>query len=204
MPSRNIIRQDAPDSYYHVYARGASKQTVFKDHADKDYFLYLIARHLSVEPQQTKAGYRYPHYRDEIELLTYCLMDNHFHLLVYQTNKHYVQYFMKSILTAYSMYFNRRYKRTGSLFENRYKASRITSQYYLEHISRYIHLNPRSWQRYKHSSFKDIVHNTEPEWLSSDKVLLVPGGRAGYAQFVADYEDRRTVLAQIKDELANM
>ena len=69
-------------------------------------------------------------------------MPNHIHLLVYQHQPQAMAQFMRSVLTSYSRYFNKRYKRSGSLFESRYKASLISDDAYLEHISRYIHLNP--------------------------------------------------------------
>lgn len=135
MPYRNTVRFDANNSYYHVYVRGISKSVIFRKDTDKDYFLYLLSRHLSVKPVKNKQGYIYPHFRDQIELLSYCLMDNHFHLLVYQAEKGKLSAMMKSIMVAYSAYFNRTYKRTGSLFESRFKASLITSDNYLLHIS---------------------------------------------------------------------
>ncbi len=87
MPSRNIIRQDVPEAYYHVYARGASKQTVFLDLSDYMYFLRLLERYLSAKPAISKTGLAYPNYHEQIQLLAYCLMDNHFHLLIYQAEK---------------------------------------------------------------------------------------------------------------------
>lgn len=204
MPSRHTAREDSPGSYYHVFARGASKQAVYKDDADKDYFLHLFGRHLGIEEVVSRTGYRYPNYRGEVELLCYCLMDNHFHLLVYQHDQGSLARLMKSIMTAYSAYFNRRYMRSGSLFESRYKSSRITSDSYLLHISRYIHLNPRSWRRFRYSSLRQIQTATEPEWLQSNRLLELHPSRQKYLEFVADYEDNKQALDRIKHDLANL
>jgi len=138
MPSRNTIRQDIADGYYHVYARGINRRVIFKQPADNDYFLYLLARHLSLKSQTSKTGYTYPHYRSKIGLLTYCLMDNHFHLLFYQSQLGVLSQLMKSLIVAYTTYFNRKYHRTGPLFESRFKASLINKEAYLLHVSRYI------------------------------------------------------------------
>ena len=78
----------------------------------------------------------------DIELLAYCLMPNHFHLLIKQNNKDSISKFMRCIATNYSMYFNKRYDRIGSLFQGIYKAILIKNDNYLLHLTIYIHLNP--------------------------------------------------------------
>ena len=67
-------------------------------------------------------------------------MDNHFHLLFYQKDRSTLSALMKSVMVACSAYFNRKYKRTGPLFENRFKATLVNKDAYLLHVSRYIHL----------------------------------------------------------------
>lgn len=204
MPSRNTARQDIPNNYYHVYARGASKTDIFLEPKDKDFFLYLFSRHLDLKPITNKSGITYPHYRDRVEVLAFCLMDNHFHLLVYQVEQGYLSKLMKSIMSAYSSYFNRKYKKTGSLFESRYKASLINKDAYLLHISRYIHLNPRSWKYFPYSSFVHIRNGTEPVWLQTEKVLCMFSGRNDYLEFVSDYEGQKQILDELKHELADL
>src|SRR5215212_5981284 len=113
MPSRNITRQDVSDAYYHVYTRGISKGNIFLDPADKEYFLYLLSRHLSIKSATSKKGHAYRHFRGQVELLTYCLMDNHIHLLLYQADQGALSGLMRSVLIAYTTYFNRTYKRSG-------------------------------------------------------------------------------------------
>jgi len=203
MPSRNILRSDADESFYHVYARGINKSVIFIAPEDKDYFLYLISRHLSIKQVKAKNGYAYPHYRGKIELLSYCLMDNHLHLLFYQKEKGALSSLMQSILTAYTMYHNRKYKRRGPLLESRYKSALIDNDVYLLHVSRYIHLNPRSWKYYRHSSIIHIRKASEPEWLQSNKVLTQHVDRKAYLEFVSDYEEMRDMLAELKYQLAD-
>lgn len=103
MPSRNVIRSYAPDSYYHVYNRGVAKQAVFINAADKRQFLKIIARHLDPTDATTKLdGTAYRKFHNELELLCYCLMGNHFHLLIYMGNDSTsLKVFMQSVLTAY-------------------------------------------------------------------------------------------------------
>ncbi len=204
MPSRNTIRQDVDNHYYHVYSRGISKKDIFRDESDKDYFLYLIARHLSAKPRVTKEGYQYPHYTDAIELLSFCLMDNHFHLLFYQLQQGSLSSLMKSILVAYTAYFNRKYEQSGPIFDSRYKASLISDETYLMHISRYIHLNPRSWKYFTYSSLPYIRESSEPEWLQTERILSQHANRAAYLKFVADYEDHKRLLDETKSQLADL
>jgi len=203
MPSRNVIKIDVADSYYHIYAKGASKQRIFVESSDFEYFLRLFARYLSPKPAMAKTGVAYPNYTKKIELLSYCLMNNHFHLLIYQADEGAMSNFMRSLMTSYSRYFNLKYKRTGSLFESRYKASRIDVASYLEHISRYIHLNPRFWKRYPYSSMEFYRNGSEPEWLVNHKILNIFASRKNYMNFVQDYEAHKQMLREIKQELAD-
>ena len=203
MPSRNIVKEYAPDSFYHVYARGTNKQKIFCDASDFRYFRSLFVRYLSNKHKKSKDGVPYPHFTQRIQLLAYCLMSNHFHLLIFQKDIDDLQLFMRSIMTSYSRYFNLKYKRTGSLFESRYKASRIDSDQYLQHISRYIHLNPRYWENYYNSSLKFYRDGNEPEWLKTDLILDIFTTRLAYFNFVADYEEMRDMLAEMKYQLAD-
>jgi len=165
MPSRNILKHYAPQSYYHIYARGSSKQKIFLEQADYKYFIKLFERYLSNKEQRSTTSEIYPNFKDRVEVLSYCLMTNHFHILLYQKSTDDMQKFMRSVMTSYSRYFNLKYKRTGALFESRYKASRIDSDSYLQHITRYIHLNPKNWKHYRHSSLKYYKDGKGPNWL---------------------------------------
>jgi hypothetical protein len=80
------MKVDSNDAFYHVYARGSSKQAIFLDQEDYFLLLNLLKRYLSLDEAKDKWGVPYPHLRGELELLCYCLMRNHFHFLVYQNN----------------------------------------------------------------------------------------------------------------------
>lgn len=203
MPSRNIVRTNIGESYYHVYARGASKQPIFLDKTDYVYFLSLLKRYLGKKQQLSKTGVAYPNYHDEVKLLAYCLMKNHFHIYLYQSTEGGIARFMKSLMTSYSRYFNIKYKRSGSLFESRYKAVRTSSQTYHEHITRYIHLNPRYWKRYPYSSLDYYTGKKESDWISPDKILEQFTSVADYLEFLENYEQSRDELAELKYELAD-
>lgn len=204
MPSRNVSKEQVADSFYHVYARGSNKQKIFLEASDYKYFLSLFERYLSRQQQIGKDGTPYPHFYRKIELLAYCLMSNHFHLLVFQTDVPSLEKIMRSIMTSYSRYFNLKYKRSGPLFESRYKAVRIERDSYLQHISRYIHLNPRFWENYRYSSLRYYRDGREPVWLNTDRIInIFNDDRVAYTKFVADYEEMHDLLQELKYQLAD-
>lgn len=195
MPSKNIVRQYGAPAFYHVYNRGVGGQIIFRDAQDKYKFIALLERYLSDDESHAS----YPTY--QLEIVAYCLMGNHFHLLVYQDADHTtISAFMKSVLTAYSMYFNLRYKKSGHVFQGVFRASRIGDEAYLAHISRYIHLNPETYLTYKWSSLKYYLGEPTPGWLHLERVLDMTSEQ--YRTYLEDYTDRRKLLKEIKDELA--
>ncbi len=203
MPVRNVLKHDIPFAYYHVYARGADKQSVFLDHADFTYFLSLFERYLSVDPLRDSSSREYPHLRGKADLLAYCLMGNHFHLFLFQIEEKAMSTLMRGVMTSYSRYFNTRYNRSGPLFESRYKASMIVTPSYFEHISRYIHLNPKDWRTYPYSSIHAYIGGDQPEWLQPKRILEMFSDPSSYEAFMTDYEGYKSNLDEIKGELAD-
>lgn len=195
MPSRNTIREyDAP-AYYHVYNRGARGAYIFKDAQDKYKFLSLLQRYLSNDSRFNT----YPTY--DIDLVAYCVMGNHFHLLLFQDdNPEAITQLMRSVSTAYSMYYNLKHKAHGHVFQSVFKAARITNESYLAHITRYIHLNPRTYLTYKWSSLPYYTGKPSPDWVQPTRLLDT--SCESYQAFLADYVDRKQLLKEIKDQLA--
>jgi putative transposase len=143
------------------------------------------------DPQQID---HYTKLYDSIELLAYCLMPNHFHLLLYQIEESGMTKLMHGIMTSYSRYFNNKYGRTGPLFESRYKASRVSSDEYLLHISRYIHRNPDAWMDYPYSSIRAYLYNDLPEWLNKIHISDLYGSAIKYHEFLEDYKDKDEII----------
>ena len=202
MPSKNVLKVDEADSFYHVYASGAGKQPIFRDHEDFVFFLQLLQRYLSPEVIVNAVGTPYEKLNESVELLAYCLMGNHFHLLLYQHKTGGMQRLMRGVMTSYSRYFNQAYNRTGPLFESRYKASRLSADA-LQHISRYIHLDPKDWRLYPYSSMQYYLNADGPDWLQTGKILALFASRQEYTDFVGDSEAAQRELENIKHELAN-
>ena len=120
------MRIQYPDAYYHVTCRGNEQREIFRKPDDPKDFLRLLSRSLNIF---------------EVRLLAYALMPNHFHLLVC-TPKGNLSEFMRHFNISYTGSFNRKYNRSGHLYQGRYKAFLIDEDNYLLEVSRYIHLNP--------------------------------------------------------------
>ena len=204
MPARNTIKIYASEQYYHVYNRGANKQTVFHEASDYQYFFYLLKRHLSNKPAFDSHGREYRHLREKIEIVVFCLMPNHFHILLYTHTETGMELLMRSLITAYSMYYNKKYEHSGHVFQGAYKASLIDSDKYLQHISRYIHLNPKDYKNYPYSSYFHSVKKFNTEWIGNKLFTDVfQGTIQDYENFVADYSDYNKTLKLFSTELAD-
>ena len=144
-------------------------------------------------------------------------MPNHFHLLLNQVSKESMRHFMQSLCTSYSMYFNKKYKRIGSLFQDIYKAALIVEDPYLLHLSRYIHLNPIelltgpspvSVEKYPYSSYAYYLGKKQVMWINPKPILSFFKTQRrinstlqdffSYQSFVEDYvEDPKEILGTL-------
>ncbi len=207
MPGKNIEKLYVEDSFYHVYNRGLNKMDIFKEDEDYRVFFNLLKRVLGEKEQMNKQGRVYPNFHNDLELLSYCLMSNHFHLLIRTKNKpKLLPEFMKSVMTSYVMFFNKKYGRTGPLFGKRYRAVRITSDDYLWHISRYIHLNPldigKNYTKYNYSSIQYYLKRKRSSWVKPDEILdMFKEARQDYKEFLEDYVEKKAELRELKEEL---
>lgn len=134
------------NEYYHVYNRGNSKQIIFLDEQDYKVFqqyLYTMNMERRITSREVgEASYSYTRDKELVSIGAYCLMPNHFHILLIQKEENGISKFLQKLSTAYVMYFNKKYKRTGSLFEGKFKSKHVTDDAYLKYLYSYIHLNP--------------------------------------------------------------
>ena len=207
MPKRNIVKQYGEGEFYHCYNRGVNGQDIFQSPDDFGYFLSLFKRHLSSEPARDRTRRLYPHYAGKVELAAYCLMPNHYHLLLYLKEVDGIELLMRSVMTAYSGYFNRNYSRTGKLFEGHFLASRITSDEYLWHVSQYIHLNPldigQDPQKYEYSSLLYFRSDRASEWVHPEWLVRTSDERSAYVKSLVDHEDYHELRHAISHQLAD-
>lgn len=139
----------AANEFYHIYNRGADKRTIFQDGADYRRFmelLFLSNSSLPVDIRRVResrmSAYDFETDKSLVAVGAYCLMPNHFHLLLTSLEENGIQSFMRKLATGYSMYFNKRYTRTGVLFQGRFKSEHVDTDEYLKYLFSYIHLNP--------------------------------------------------------------
>lgn len=195
MPSKNRVKIYDTESFYHIYNRGIESRRIFLDDRDYRVFLSMLKRHLTPEDSVDQRGRVYENLSDQIELVAYCLMPTHFHLMIYQKNETGITKLMSRVATAYVSYFNRRHKRIGPLFQDIYKAALIDNDAYLMHISRYIHLNPSTPENYEYSSYQYFLGSRKPLWINPIRVLVLFEG--DYGNFVKDFADHKKSLSSI-------
>ena len=149
---------------YHVIQRGLERRELFKDNADREEFVRRLAEGLKAT---------------EAKCLGWALMPNHFHLLI-RTGVRPLSDLMRRLLTGYAIYFNRKYKRSGYLYQNRYKSILCQEDAYLLELVRYIHLNPlrakivkdmHQLNKYKWSGHSVIVGENTAQWQSIGEIL---------------------------------
>lgn len=208
MPARNVVKEYGEGMYYHVYNRGSGKAAIFREPDDYEVMLGLFKRHLDPEVKNDRYGREIRSYDKEVELVAYCLMPNHYHLMVYLKHKEGLTHLMKAIMTSYSMYFNKKYKRSGGLFQGIFRASRINNDAYYWHISRYIHLNPMDipgvdYTNYPYSSLTYYLGEKHALWLHEEYQVRTGEERIQYAEFVSDYISARHDLKLLKKYLAD-
>lgn len=187
MPSKHRLKIYVEDSYYHVFNRGVNKAKIFIDEQDYWYFIKLISRYLEPYNNEEAKG-EYPNFAGEVSIVAYCLMPNHFHILLHQVSEQGMTKFMRALSTSYTMYMNKKYHRVGTLFQGSFKAIHISNDSYLTHLSRYIHRNPNLWELYPHSSYRQYLKTDYPYWLQNDIVLSQFKDIAEYKQFTKDYD----------------
>jgi putative transposase len=140
----------APGEFYHVYSRGVDKRDIFMDFQDRERFKKLLFYCNGTRPTNMRSLPRGLPFADGhnrrgdpiVEIGAYCLMPNHFHLLIREPTGEGISRFMLKLLTGYSYYFNIRYQRKGRLFSSSFQSKHSDSDEYLKYLFAYIHLNP--------------------------------------------------------------
>ena len=184
----------APGEFYHIYSRGVEKRDIFMNTPDYTRFINLLFFANSEKPVDYGEISDLPwEFYDRGEIQTsigcYCLMPNHFHLLLWEKNENGISRFVAKLLTAYSMYFNKKYQRSGRLFQSTFRATYVDDDEYLKYLFSYIHLNPvklieSGWKekqisdlsavenylkKYNYSSYQDFLGIEREEALILDR-----------------------------------
>lgn len=180
MPRQSRI--DFPGALHHVIIRGINRAEIFRDNHDRTRFVTLLQKGLE---------------KTDLDCYAWALIPNHVHLLL-RTSGNPLTQLMRSMLTGYAVYFNRRHKRTGYLFQNRYKSILCDEEAYLLQLVRYIHLNPlrsglvrdmHTLSVYPWSGHAVLVGKRDVPWQNVDAILrrfgkTVSKARHNYSLFV--------------------
>lgn len=180
------------NEYYHIYNRGVEKRKIYINKHDYKRFLLSLNEFNTNFPIGSiydknilNRGVRLPQGESDtpiVKILCYCLNPNHYHLIIKQTVENGISNYMKKLGTGYTNYFNKKYKRSGSLFQGRFKAKHIKSSYYLEYLFAYIHGNPEihsninaqkwPWSNYKKFiEIKNIINNDNIKIFNNYKTI---------------------------------
>lgn len=189
--------------HYHLYSRGVEKRKIFLNKKDYERFMALLF--IMNQPDQFKMEnflqgakkdirkiFGEKREKTLVSIISYCLMPNHFHIIVHEHTEGGISKFMSKLLTAYSMYFNTKYERSGPLLTRPFRSQHIEDDSYYLHLFSYVHLNPlsiieSSWkdggikninsakkflENYSYSSYVDFLNLNRPESVILDKVLM--------------------------------
>ncbi|MCK5708613.1 MAG: transposase [Candidatus Aureabacteria bacterium] len=181
MPRR--ARLDYPGAFHHVIARGIERKYIFKEEYDKQQLYTGLKELLKVS---------------NVQIYAWSIMSNHFHLAI-QTGKTTLSEFMRSLLTRYAINYNKRHKRNGYLFQNRYKSVLCDKEEYLLSLIRYVHLNPvkakliafGQLKKYKWTGHRELMNAELDGLLEKDEVLRYFGNKekeakSGYYEYVKE------------------
>jgi putative transposase len=193
----------AENEYYHIYSRGVEKRKIFMSAKDYNRFVallyimnqdtsFVMGNFLRDKQKNLKDIFKEKRGKTLVSILGYCLMPNHFHLILYENTEGGITKFMGKLLTAYSMYFNIKYERSGPLFTHPFRSEYIANESQYMYIFSYIHLNPLSiidkkWKeegvknkkeaekflkKYQFSSYQDFLGNDRLESIIVDFSLI--------------------------------
>lgn len=185
------LRIEYEGAFYHIIQRGNERRDIFLSDEDRNKFYEYL---------------KIIHDRYAINIHTYCLMNNHYHLVL-ETKHANLARTIHFLNTSYTVYFNAKQKRQGHLFQGRYKAVLVEADNYLHHLSRYIHLNPvrakivKDPLDYSHSSYRYFINRASiPKWLKITFILEmfdknIEKAKVAYKEFVLDlFSDEGDVI----------
>ncbi|KKQ28340.1 MAG: hypothetical protein US48_C0040G0001 [Candidatus Levybacteria bacterium GW2011_GWA2_37_36] len=221
MPYRKVVL--APQQIYHIFNRGVAALPIFLNF--KDYFRFLrlvdyyrfsntslsFSRLISL-PKEERGKILIELKKKNsihVEIITYCLMPNHFHFLLKQITDKGISIFMRNLQNSYVKYFNIKNERAGPLFQSMFKGVRVETDEQLLHVSRYIHLNPstaylvepENLEDYRWSSFLEYLSdkfNSSHSFLSPKIILDFFNKKDDYKKFVLDQASYQRELNKIK------
>lgn len=204
---------------YHLFNRGVERRPIFLTSRDQERFVSLLeyyrfygnsksySHYLALSLEERTAFRQILNQKPvAVDILAYCLMPNHFHLLVRQNIKKGIHHFLSNIANGYAKYFNTKRHRVGPLYQGPFKAVYVETDEQLIHLSRYIHINPvvsdviplEDLDEYPWSSFPAYLGKVKSSFLTMSPVLDHFNGPSSYRNFIYDQIEYAKKLDQIK------
>ncbi len=186
--------------YYHIYNRGTEKRIIFKNKVDYDYFLFLMyVCNTTKSIEIRNINKKFDRGDTLIDIGAYCLMPNHFHILIREKTEGGISKYMLKLMTAYSMYFNKKYNRTGKLYEGTFKSIYVSNDNYLKYLYSYIHLNPaklidKNWKESKTNKanilnyISEYLYSSFQEYIASSYKIINPNSFPEYFPKLKDHK----------------
>jgi REP element-mobilizing transposase RayT len=192
--------------HYHIYNRGNNRQRIFFERENNLFFLRRVRKYLMGESQTSDVS-ETSEVCSSTTIVAYCLMPNHFHLLVCPRDDQFSQR-MQRFSISYTKAINQRYHRVGVLFQDQFQAVRVDRDEYLLHLSRYIHLNPvtgglvKQPQDWEFSSYRDYIGLRQGTLPRPEIVLSQFPDQGAYRAFVESYKstDRKVIAHLLFDD----
>ncbi len=209
------MRREKPitNEVYHIYNRGVDKRNVFMNDKDRCRFVHDLFEFNDINPAPQYLEVRLPNIKRQtrkllVEIMVFCLMPNHFHLLLRQKRERGISEFMQKLGTGYTNYFNQKYERSGSLFQGKFKFIHIKNQTHFAHLPYYIHCNPLDlsapeWRTQKINNFKKAINFLEtyrwsshldysgitnfPSVTNREFLLSIFGDKKKYTESISDW-----------------
>lgn len=198
MPNYRDYKKFSEGQYYHVFNRGVARQDIFLDSEDFRLFLYRLKEQVSGKPILLMSNKKYQRKIFEagmFEIISYCLMPNHFHLVIKQLKNVPISELMGRVITGYSKVFNKKYERVGTLFQDQFKAVLIENDEQLTWLTAYVHQNPtvanlvETPEEWEWSSYRDYMNFRNGTLVNKNLVLSLPtfnNDLERYKNFVID------------------
>lgn len=206
---------------YHVFNRGIAGQPIFSAVNDYERFLQVLDYYRFLSPDIRFSFYNRLEsnekrkYLDEmkkkkpiqVQIFTYCLMPNHYHFVLKEVKPDGIRKFVGNLQNSYAKYFNKRYKRNGSLFQEMFKTVRIENDELFIHITRYVHLNPLTsfvvknipdLENYPFSSYSTYLGNNKCDFIDDNFLLGFFANRNKLKSFTSDQADYQKKIHDLK------
>ncbi len=196
--------------YYHLYNRGLSKQNIFRTTRDYSHFIQTFFYYQIQNPKPKFSLYRKSSLfkidpsKKIVDIICYCLMPNHFHLLVKQVQENGISEFMRKFSHSYTKYWNIKNNHQGPLLQAMFKAVLVETDEQLLHLSRYIHLNPlvssviQDLNMYPWSSYLSYLDPDNTQHIAKNEILEFFNSAKDYEKFVLNQADYGTTLEMLK------